>query len=245
MTTSSTKTPMIRHNVDRFLPRPERPRATAQLQLLCLSGGETSPVAKHQTAVILTRKLSPNWVSLLTQDCDAILLPWFGRGKWEAMLVTTPLWQGEGVEVMKRGVRKTVRPAETYMGYSEVGQIVLGDLAHPPKYPGDMLASPSLHIGTWRACRPNLLRAWQKELVSATWNRDLGLQQQGVTLSGQGFWEIPLIYLCAHPLPLYDCNDSNRNIIHHVLFPIPDLPLFVDGGSECTCWSWMQINFLF
>lgn len=52
------------------------------------------------------------------------------------------------MEVMKCGVRKTVRPAETYMGYSEVGQIVLGDLAHPPKYPGDMLASPSLHIGT-------------------------------------------------------------------------------------------------
>lgn len=64
------------------------------------------------------------------------------------MLVTTPLRQGEGVEAMKSGVRKAVRPAETYMGYSEVGQIVLGDLAHPPKYPGDMLAYPALHVGT-------------------------------------------------------------------------------------------------
>lgn len=49
---------------------------------------------------------------------------------------------------MKCRVRKAVRPAETYMGYSKVGQIVLGDLAHPPKHPGDMLASPALHIGT-------------------------------------------------------------------------------------------------
>lgn len=49
---------------------------------------------------------------------------------------------------MEHGVTKTVRPAETYLGYSEVSQIVLGDLAHPSKYPGDMLASPALHVDT-------------------------------------------------------------------------------------------------